>query len=243
MKRKISKSAWDALDAALQALYKKAEGSDSYVLDIEDDDDESGELKRAKDREKKRADKAERELQALREEQEQREAELEEQRVKQGKGLDEAGVAKLKEQHAAALKKAKEDADAREAAYREHVVLETATAMAADISTAPDLLQEKIASRLDFSLGEDGKPRLAFKDADGNLSDKKIEALREEFIADPKYASIIVASKAKGGGASGGSKGGGAPGKKLSEMTATEEAAFANANPEAYQQMIANPQN
>lgn len=242
MKRKISKSAWDALDAAIQAFYKKAEGSDNYVLDIEDDDDEAGELKRAKDREKKRADKAERELQTLREEQEQREAELEEQRAKQGKGLDEAGVTKLKEQHAAALRTANEAAAAREAKYRQHVINEVAKAMAEDISTTPDLLQEKIAARLDFGLDDEGNTRLAFKDAEGNLSDKKIEALREEFIADPKYANIIVASKAKGGGASGGSKGGGAPGKKLSEMTATEEAEFANANPEKYQEMI-NQQN
>lgn len=236
LKKRINKSGFEALDAAIQALYKKAEGSDNYVLDVEDDD--GNELKKAKDREKQRADKAERDKQALETRLQELEDEQEQLRQQSGKGLDEAGVQKLKDKHAAELKAVKDQIAAKDATLSELLVDSTANQVAADLFIAPELHAHLVKSRLKL-VEEDGKPVVKVLDEDGNVSDKKVEDLRQEFVANAKFAPIIVASKASGGGASGGSKGGGAPKKKLSEMSATEEAAFANENPDAYAQMVA----
>lgn len=234
MKKKLTKTAWEALSEELQGLYKKAEGSDNYLLEIEDDDDSGAELKKAKDREKKRADKAEADKVAL----ENRIAELEEAASATNDGaLDKAGVEALKKKHDAEIAKLKTEVAEKDGHLQEHLVLSTARAMAAEISTVPDLLEDKIAKRLKL-VYDDGKPVVKVIGEDGEVTDKKIEDLKASFVADEKFASIIVGSKASGGGAAGGSKGGGASKKKLSEMSATEEAEFANKNPEVYDRML-----
>lgn len=235
MKKRITKQAWSELDAAIQALYKKAEGSDNYVLDLEDDDD-AAELKSAKDREKRRADAAERAK--VEAERKLKEAEDELEAAKTGKGLDEEGVKKLKDKHAADLAAANKRADDLLTGINDALVSEAAMRIASDISIVPDMMSEQIAKRLKVEL-VDGKPVVKVLDEAGTVTDKKFEDLTKEFVANPKFAPIIQASKASGGGAAGGQRGGGAAGKKLSEMTATEEAAFANANPAEYRKMVA----
>ena len=59
--------------------------------------------------------------------------------------------------------------------------------------------------------------------------EKVLDGLRAEF-------PFLFDIPSNGGGATGSTSGGAA--KKLSEMTATEEAAFANSNPDQYKQMI-----
>lgn len=233
LKKRINKAGYEALDAAIQALYTKAEGSDNYTLDVDDDD--AGELKKAKDREKQRADKAEKEAREAREALEA----LEEKHAAESDGsLSKEAAAKLRAKHEAELKALKDTLTAKDATLSELLVDTAAATLAADLFIAPELHSHLVKTRLKL-VEEDGKPVVKVLDAEGNVTDKKIEALREEFVANAKFAPIIVASKASGGGASGGSKGGGAPKKKLSEMSATEEAKFANENPEAYQAMLA----
>ena len=232
LKKRINKTAFEELDAAIQALYKKAEGSDNYVLDLEDDD--GAELKKAKDREKQRADKAEKEAREAREALDA----LEEKHAAQSDGsLTKEAAEKLRTKHAAELKKVQDLVAAKDNALSELLVDTTANQVASDLFIAPEFHTHLVKNRLKL-VEEDGKPVVKVLDEDGNVSDKKVEDLREEFVANSKYAPIIVGSKASGGGASGGSKGGGAPKKTLAEMSATEEATFANENPDAYAQML-----
>lgn len=232
LKKRITKSGFEELDSTIQGLYKKAEGSDNYVLDVEDDD--GGELKKAKDREKQRADKAEKEAKEAREA---LEALQEEQQARADGSLDKEAVQKLKDKHAAELKKANDLVTAKDNILSELLIDSAATNVASDLFIAPELHTHLVKSRLKL-VEEDGKPVVKVLAEDGTLTDNKIEDLRAEFVANKKFAPIIVASKASGGGAAGSGKGGGAPKKTLSEMSATEEATFANENPDAYAQMI-----
>ena len=88
----------------------------------------------------------------------------------------------------------------------------------------------------------DGKAVTRVLDADGAVSALKPEELQKEFLSNDRFSAIVVASRASGSGAGGGRKGGGATSKRLSEMSATEEAKFANEKPAEYQQMLAAEQ-
>ena len=74
-------------------------------------------------------------------------------------------------------------------------------------------------------------------DPQGNLTALTLADLDKEFDANSRYAKFIKGTQAAGGGAEG-SKFTGGVRKSLKEMTATEEAQFANENPEQYRQMI-----
>lgn len=117
-------------------------------------------------------------------------------------------------------------------------VTNVATQMANDISTVPDLLVDAIKKRLRVETN-DGVSITRVVDNAGQPSALSISELQKEFVDNESYAAIIKASDAQGGGAGGEDGGGGGAGKKLSEMTATEEAAFANKHPARYAKMIA----
>lgn len=237
MKKRITAKAWNALDAAIQALYLKAEGSDNYQLDLEDDDD-GAELKSAKEREKKRAEKAEKELKAA--EKRFLEAEEELDNLRGSKGLDEEGVKKLREKHVADIAAAQKKMDDLLVGLNTSLTEEAAKRIAAEISTVPELMSGEIAKRLKVEL-VDGLPVVKVTDAAGNVTDNKFEDLTKEFVENEKFAPIIQASRASGGGAAGGQRGGGAS-KKLSEMSGVEEAKFAKENPVEYNRMIETEQ-
>ena len=237
MKKRITKADHSELDPAIQGFYKKAEGSDNYVLDLEDDDD-AGELKRAKDAEKKRADAAERKAKEAQERLDELEAEAEAARVAAGKGLDEAGVQRLKDSYEKKLIAAQNDLAASRSTITNLTVDRAAAELASEMSTVPDIFANTIRSRFGLEL-VDGKPAVVVLGEDGQPSGKTVADLKAEFLANPKYAPILVASKAVGGGAAKAMPGGGATGKRLNEMSATEEAAFANENPAAYEKMLA----
>ncbi len=70
---------------------------------------------------------------------------------------------------------------------------------------------------------------------DGSASTASLADLQKEFLDNPAHKEIIVAKTGSGGGATHTpGSGGGATVKKLSQMTATEEAAFERENPDAY---------
>lgn len=233
LKRRISKAEFDNLSEALQAEYKKADGSDNYNLDTESDSG-SDELKRAKQREKDRADAAEKKAR----EAEERLALLEDAATG---ALDAAAVTKLKADHKLALEKAQKDAQVivdTKQRQLEEVMLDTeALRLATELSIAPEVFASEVRKRLTLE-DVDGKPVIKVLDGTGQVSDMKIEALSEEFLATDKFAAILTGSRASGGGAPGSPKGGRATAKKLSEMTATEEAAFANEKPVEYARMV-----
>jgi len=67
----------------------------------------------------------------------------------------------------------------------------------------------------------DGKPRTRVLDLEGKPSALTLDDLKKEISAAPMFASLILGSKATGGGAEGGHAGGGAPAKKIDLTKAT----------------------
>lgn len=93
-------------------------------------------------------------------------------------------------------------------------------------------LRDLIKARYEFDLDtESGQVKVS---GDNVTS---IDSLKETIKTSERYAAYVLGSQASGGG-SPGSKGPGGANKKLSEMSATEEAQFANENPELYKQML-----
>lgn len=229
----------DGLSEAVAAEYKKGEDG-KFHLDLDGDDN-------ADDLEKVKAKKAEAERH--RKEAEKKAKELEDQMEELKTQLDELQNGKSRE---------KGDTEALEKSYKDKITKLTAdytaklqekdlfiqgqlvdnvaTAMAAEISIRPGLMLPHIKARLRVDTA-DGKPVTRVLDKDGQPSAMTLDELKKEFLASDDFAPIIQGSKAKGSGAAGRLPGGGAA-KKLSEMTATEEAALANSNPELYKQML-----
>jgi hypothetical protein len=113
------------------------------------------------------------------------------------------------------------------------MVKETAEKFANENFTIPELMVGPFSQRL--SIEEiDGQSVVRVKDSEGKASALSLDELKREFLDKKEFSAIIKANAGSGGGASPGA-GGGAPGKKISEMTAKEEAEFERANPEAYQ--------
>lgn len=241
LKKILTEEAFNELDDAAKNFYtKKADGK--YHLDLEEDDGE--ELRRAKEHEKKKRQEAEAErdeaIRKLKEQEDARIAAEEEAARKAGDtaALEASWKKKRDEDVAAAENRAKR----AEAALRRQLVDNVAHRLANEISTAPTLLVELIKKRLavEIPTDEDSEPLTRVLDAYGKPSAMSINDLKQEFVDNPEFAAIIKASSASGGGASNQPKGGGAPTnkKKLSEMTATEEAKFANEHPEEYARLI-----
>lgn len=240
LKKIVSEEDFKKLEEAQQKLYaKKQDGK--YHLELEEDDGE--ELKRAKEHEKKKRQEAEQRAEAA-------EAKLKEQEDARKEAEDKA--AREKGDVTALEKSWKEKAEkdvAAEAqkrtraenALKRQLVDNVAHKIAAEISTAPTLLVEVIKKRLavEIPTDEDSDPITRVLDASGRPSAMSLADLKQEFVDNAEYAAIIKASSASGGGATSQRQGGGAPTKKsLKEMTATEEAIFANEHPDEYKKLI-----
>lgn len=78
---------------------------------------------------------------------------------------------------------------------------QTATKMAAELAVqgSSDVLLPHIKARLRTEF-RDGKPVTVVLDKDGKPSANTVEELKKEFISNPAFAPLIVASKASGAG-------------------------------------------
>lgn len=180
LKRKISRTEYDGLNDVLKAEYKA--NGDNYVLDTDD----ATELLNARDLEKREKDAAREELKTVK-------AEL------------------------AALKKNGGDFEALENSYKTRIAsLEGelaqvnttltserrdryANAEAAKIAarfTVPGIMQKEIAPRLDIDPKDPTKVRVL--DKDGKPSAMTLADLEKEFVDNPEYKGIVIASKATG---------------------------------------------
>lgn len=221
LKRKITKAEYDALSDVLKAEYK-AHG-DGYVLDTDDAAELSNALERQKElarQEKERADRLERERQEA--DTARQAAELEAAK-KRGdiEALERSWQAKVDAEKA----KADEAANALREKLKRLLVVDKAREIAVEISTAPELILPHIERRLMADLdGDDPVTRVL--DATGKPSASTVDELKQEFIANDKFAAIIIGSKANGGNAGQTRGGGNATGKKISEMTEAERVAL-----------------
>lgn len=138
---------------------------------------------------------------------------------------------------AAAENKGKQKIEKLEANIKRLLVDNVAQQLVADITDYPDLLLPHVQKRLTVDMA-DGEAVTRVVGPDGSESVLTVDDLKSEFVTNEKYAAIIRASKATGGGATGGSnKGGGAP-KKLSEMGDAERAAWQQRDPVGFKKAV-----
>lgn len=203
LKKKLTKEEYSKLSDHIKAEY--IEDGDGFRLDIDGDED-TGALKRAKDREAQ-----------LRREAEKKAAELQEQI--DALGTDDArkkgDIQTLEKSWQKKLDDQKAEYEGKLGKLTSHtktqLVDNVAQQIASKISNAPALLLPHIKARLaaDF---EGDAPVTRILDKDGKPSAMTVEELSAEFVANKDFSAIITASKASGGaGKPSNSNGGGAP--------------------------------
>jgi hypothetical protein len=202
LKKKITKAEYEKLNEVFKAEY--IEDGDGFRLDVDGEED-TGALKRAKDREAQLRKDAEK---ALKEAQDQLDALGSDDARKKGdiETLEKSWKAKLEaEQTAHTATKTK-----FQGVFKKNLVDAKATEIATKISKVPSLLARVIKDRLTVDFDGD-EPVTKVLDANGQPSALTLEDLQKELVANADYADIIIASKASGGAGKPTAKGGGAP--------------------------------
>lgn len=220
LKSKLTKAEYDALADGLKEHYKESNGA--YLLDSDD----AAELRRAKERSDEEARAAKAEADRLKKEKDDADEEARKAREEAArkKGDVTALEASWQEKLAAAETKHNGAIAELNRQIDELTVKAEARKIAAEISTTPDLLEDVIAKRLRREV-VDGVPTVRTLDAAGQPSAKTLAELQEEFVANPKYAAIMIGSKANGGGAHNATPAGGGAAKKISDMNEAERVA------------------
>lgn len=195
LRRKITKTAYDALSEDLKKEYKvNAKNDQEYHLDVDD----ASELTRSLEREKARADKAVEDLQAAQETVTELEAKVKDAIKKSPdvESLERSWNTKLEKQKAAAEAKEAKLAGAIKAT----LIDGNANTLAAKISTAPALMARYIKDRLTVEFDGD-TPALRILDKNGKPSAGTLAELETELLADKELSAMLIASKASGGSA------------------------------------------
>lgn len=195
LKRTVSKEEHAKLDEGIKGLY--IEDGDGFRLDLDGGED-TGALKRAKDREVQLRKDAETKLREAQE----RLDELSGNDAKK-RGDIEALEKSWKEKNDKLSTESQAQINKLKASTEKHLRDGNARAIAAKISNAPELLYPHLVSRMTVDYDGD-EPKLRILDAEGKPSAMTIDELSAEFVANKNYAAIMVASKASGGGAPGG---------------------------------------
>lgn len=179
IKFKINKAAYDALSDEQKALYMVGDSDGEYVLDVTDlpKPEDVGPIKRALETEKQKSKTLKGEKDSL-----------------------QAQIDAMPDVPALEAKHAKEVAKYKN--FTEKTLLDgTADRIATKISTVPALMSKAIKERLVVDLDGD-EPTVRVKGADGKVNaDLTVEKLQQEFVANKDYSTIIIGSKASGGGA------------------------------------------
>ncbi len=237
LKLKLDKTTHATLPADIQKEYK-ADG-DGFVLDTDVVWEDTTGLKSALEKERKERKDAKERVGVL----EASVSELTTEKEKLEARSKPAGD--LEKSWEAKLVKATNESKARETALttqlRTMLVDNVAIQMAGEISTVPDLMVPILQKRL--SVEEvDGKYITRVLDSEGKASALSVNELKTEVLANTKYAPILTASKASGGGAGGGSKGGGAGGteKPFKDMNESERVHLFKTDRPKYDQLSAD---
>lgn len=203
--RKINKAKFEKLSDEIKKEYKAGSSDDEFILDTEGDED-TGALKRAKDREAQ-----------LRREAEER-ARAAEEKLEGLEGDDarkKGDIATLEKSWQKKLDDQKNELTGKLTKANAHIqrtlVDNVAKDIAHKISNAPAVLLPHIRSRIVADLDGD-EPVTRVLDASGKPSALTVEDLQKEFVANKDFSAIILASKASGGaGKPSNGNGGGAP--------------------------------
>lgn len=232
LKRKIDKSAFDALSDDFKSHYKEVNGT--YVLDT----DEAKELENALDRQKEdnarlrtELDTMRADLQTIRDEAATANAD------KNRKNKDYEG---LEADYNRKLEAKKTEFDNQQnklkATIQKMLVDNKALELANELGGEnADILIPHIKSRLQADF-EGETPATRVLDKNGQPSASNLDDLKKEFVDNPRFAPILVGTRASGGHANGQPANGHAGNKKPQEMDAQERAALLKSNPEAFYQ-------
>lgn len=234
LKRKITAAEHAALADHFKAEYKPL--GDGFVLDTDD----AAELERALETVKAEAKTAKEQLDALQAAKDEADrataAAVEEAARKKGdvSALEASWQKKLDDAAAAGAKVA----DALRGQLRTLLVTNKAMEIATAISTVPELLIPAIEKRLQADIdGDNAKTRVL--DADGKPTAATLDELKQEFVANDKYAAIIIGSKASGGHSDTNRTTGQPGSKKITEMSETERrAAYERLGAEGFQKQL-----
>ncbi|MCM8534218.1 MAG: hypothetical protein NE330_23850 [Lentisphaeraceae bacterium] len=240
MKKKISKDEFSQLDDILKAQYKESGGQ--YLLDLEDGDVDA--LKRAKDHEKGLRKDAEQKLRDAVEKSNTMQSELD---ALKSKSVDESGnVDEIKAHYQQKLDdalKVKDDQLKAIQTQLESTLIDSTTNQVISglnaVDTCKPVLSQLIRQRLAIETKE-GALSVGILDGEGKQSLADIKQLQSELLETADLAPMFIGTKGSGGGAGPLNKHSGSTAKKISEMTATEEAAFERDQPEQYATALAN---
>jgi hypothetical protein len=230
----------DAVEESLRGLYVEKDGA--FVLDADLPD--TGALKRAKDHEKALRQAAEAQAREFREKLDAIEAEN---KKRQDDGHRKSGDVDALDK--SWREKYEKDVAEREGAYKTAMQMvkdmtagNAARSMARELAIegGEDALFKLIQHRFGVEI-VDGAPVISALTSDGKNSALTMDELRAELKSDKSLAALLAGSKAAGGGTAG-NRGGSATvpeGKKPSEMTVAEKAAFISEHGlEAFQKQI-----
>lgn len=190
LKRNITAEEFEALADVLQEHYTQV--GDEYVLDVEGIPD-TKKLERSLSRERASNNRNAERIREL-------ESELEEinkSRSEKDRDLDKvtAGfnkrIADLEKKHGEELAK-------RDTFITKQLKSNFAMTVATEISKVPKLLAPLIENRLAVDMDGD-EPTLVILDSSGNPSDLRPEQLKKEFLTNPDFKEIVLASRASGG--------------------------------------------
>ena len=202
LKKRITKEEHSKLADALKFEY--VEDGDGFRLDVDGDED-TGPLRRAKDREAQLRRDAEKRAK----EAEDRLAELEGDDARK-KGdiatLEKSWQKKLDDANAASQAKIDKLTSHTTKTLVDNVALSVAT----KISNAPSIILPHIRARLQANFDGD-EPTTVVLGKDGKPSAMTIDELSAEFVANKDFSAIITGSKASGGAGKPSQNGGGAP--------------------------------
>ncbi len=202
LKKKLTKAEYDKLKNELKENYIE-DGDDGYKLDLEGDED-TGALKRAKDREVQLRKEAEKRAKDA----EDRLSELDSNDARK-KGDIETLERQWKEKHQKEIDKLNADNTAEKTALTEKLTKRDSTlskqlidnkAQALSIKLNPKLakvLEPHIKARLSADL-EGDEPITVILDTLGKPSKLTMDQLEAEFVANKDFAGIIIGSKASG---------------------------------------------
>jgi hypothetical protein len=230
LKAKITKAEHDALSEAVRKEYVD-NGDGEFTLDVEGTED-TGALKRALAREKQEAKERGKKAADL-------EAELAAERAKHSSGDGKEKTAKQIEKewndkYTADLSKA----TAQLTATQEHLRQQTAQAIATELFTVPKIGQKYVIDRIKVAIDDDGKPVVQFLHEDGSVDEAATaDTFKKEIKANKDLHSILIGSKAAGGGANGDQRngGGGAPqSKPFKDLNGLERAELLRTDPDKF---------
>jgi hypothetical protein len=245
LKQKIKAADFAALPALLKEHYASTADADgNHVLDLEGGDDVSV-LKRTIEYVKNEKAQLKAKLDAETTKRLEIESALESEKADKSKG-DER-IAKIengwKEKMTNREKELIAQRESVEKALQTQMVESVVSGLAGELALgnpANAKILSQLLSRNFKAEIVDGKARTVVLDDDGQPTVLNVQEFKKKVVDSGEFKSLITANNSSGGGAAGAVKGGGATGgeKKIADMNATEQAQFANKNPEKYREYL-----